>query len=345
MIKYFRFSIVASVVGVALAMVLGGPRVGATVAVLAVLEMSLSFDNAVVNARVLERMDPRWQKLFLTVGIVIAVFGMRLIFPLVIVGLAGHLGPVQVVDLALHHPHEYATTLLSAHAAIATFGGIFLLMIFLDFILEHREITWLTPLEQRLARVGRLSSVATIVGLVVLMIATPTLGRHHQEQVLFSGVAGLLTYLIVKSVSDLFAPTEQGAPASAGARAGAGLAAFMYLQLLDASFSFDGVIGAFAVSDKIFEIAAGLGIGALWVRSATVYIVRKGVLSEYVYLEHGAHYAIGALALLLLVSISREIPELVTGLIGVVIIGLALVSSVRARRRLAGPHDPGRSPR
>ena len=76
----------------------------------------------------------------------------------------------------------------------------------------------------------------------------------------------------------------------------AAFALFCYLEVLDASFSFDGVIGAFAISTDILVIAAGLGIGALFIRSLTVWLVRQGTLDEYVFLEHGAHYALGALA-------------------------------------------------
>lgn len=91
--------------------------------------------------------------------------------------------------------------------------------------------------------------------------------------------------------------------------------------MLDASFSFDGVIGAFAITADPIIIALGLGlIGAMFVRSLTVYLVRKGTLSEYVYLEHGAHWAIGALAFILLYSIGTHVPEIITGLIGVALI-------------------------
>ena len=89
---------------------------------------------------------------------------------------------------------------------------------------------------------------------------------------------------------------------------------FLYLEVLDASFSFDGVIGAFAITNDIVLMALGLGIGAMYVRSLTVYLVRQGTLDDYVYLEHGAHYAIGALAVILLVTIQYEINEVITGL-------------------------------
>jgi hypothetical protein len=103
--------------------------------------------------------------------------------------------------------------------------------------------------------------------------------------------------------------------------------------VLDASFSFDGVVGAFAISSDILQITLGLGIGAMYIRSLTVFLVRKGTLDDYVYLEHGAHYAIGALAVILLVGIKYHIPEIVTGLIGVAFIGLALGSSILRNRR------------
>ncbi len=81
-------------------------------------------------------------------------------------------------------------------------------------------------------------------------------------------------------------------------------------------------------------MALGLGIGAMYVRSLTVYLVREGTLDDYVYLEHGAHYAIGALAAVLLVTIQYEINEFITGMIGVVLIGASFWSSVRRNKRL-----------
>jgi len=106
----------------------------------------------------------------------------------------------------------------------------------------------------------------------------------------------------------------------------------LYLEVLDASFSFDGVIGAFAITKDIIIIMIGLGVGAWFVRSMTIYLVEKGTLSAYIYLEHGAHYAIGALALIMIASVKFHIPEVITGLIGIAFIGLAFMSSVKHRR-------------
>jgi hypothetical protein len=306
------------------AFIFGGLTAFITVAILGVLEVSLSFDNAVVNAKILQRMNPWWQQMFLTVGILIAVFGMRLVFPLVVVALAAHINPVEAIWLAIQHPAEYAHHLHEAHPSIAAFGGVFLGMLFLTWLFEERDIHWLRPLEKALARVGKLDSMPTITMSILLVIAATTLG--HTEEVLLSGILGMTTYLAVSAFDSLFEGTESAVKS--------GLAAFLYLELIDASFSFDGVIGAFAITSNIFLIALGLGIGALYVRGLTVYLVRKGTLQQYVYLEHGAHWAIGVLALLLLVTIKYEVPELVTGILGVGFIAAAFGSSLIHNKKL-----------
>jgi hypothetical protein len=360
LLKTFSFPLGATVVGLVLAGIIGGGKITLIVAILAVLEISLSFDNAVVNATILRRMSPWWQRIFLSVGILIAVFGMRLVFPVVVVALTAHLGFVEVFRLAIDHPTEYADKLTAAHPAIAAFGGIFLFMIFLDFMFdEERDIHWLAPIERALGKLGRLDILSTVFALIALLIvaevATPA---DKTQQVLTAGVAGLAVYLAVRGIGEYFEEQGVGEDAeedeegrveinpethdSSGKRLAVGRAAFflfLYLELIDASFSFDGVVGAFAISQQIFVIAAGLGIGATYIRSLTVYLVRKGTLQEYIYLEHGAHWAIGALAVILAISIETEVPEVVTGLIGVAFIAAAYVSSLIARRRRNDPAD------
>ena len=182
-----------------------------------------------------------------------------------------------------------------------------------------------------------------------------------------AGALGVVTYILVNGLGELFeaggeddevepgslpgihgdaelvdqAVRSTGGPgAVVGAAGKAAFFLFLYLEVLDASFSFDGVIGAFAITQDIFIIAVGLGVGAMYIRSLTVYLVRKGTLSEYVYLEHGAHWAIGALAAILLVSIKYEVPEVVTGLIGVGFIGAAFCSSLIRNRGLTPRASP-----
>jgi hypothetical protein len=294
--------------------------------------------------------------LFLTLGVLIAVFGMRLLFPLVVVGVTAKLSPQRAWELALEKGDPetvgtYGYILNDAHPAIAAFGGMFLLMIFLDFLLdEEKELHWLAPIEYRLQRVGVLEKASVLIALAVLL-GFALANRDHAEQVLISGIVGLLMYLTVSGLGQLFENSadeeieelDLEAPPSEVSTTGVVLATgkaafflFIYLEMLDASFSFDGVIGAFAITADPIIIALGLGVGALYVRSLTVYLVRKGTLSDYVFLEHGAHWAIGALAILLLVTIKHEIPEIVTGLIGVGFIAAAFVWSLRHNRLEAG---------
>jgi hypothetical protein len=366
LLRTFGGSFGVTAVGLFLAFLYGGTAGLVVAAILTVLEISVSFDNAVVNATVLGQMSVFWQKIFLTVGVLIAVFGMRLAFPLIIVGITAHLSPADAVHLALkkgsvHEPGSYAYLLHEAHPAIAAFGGMFLLMLFLDFIFEERDITWLSWLERPLARIGKLDQLSVVVSSILLIIAATQFAPHGKAvSVLMSGVLGMVTYIMVNGLGGLLEEHEVAedddeagegqsavvAPSRAGGELAlkvgkAAFVSFLYLEVLDASFSFDGVIGAFAITSDPIIIAIGLGIGAMYIRSLTVYLVRKGTLAEYVYLEHGALWAIGSLAVLLLLTIRYEIPEVVTGLIGVGFIAAALLSSIRRNRRNADPDGTG----
>jgi len=331
--REYMFSGVVTVIGLALALAWGGVGGLAVCALLSVMEITLSFDNAVVNATVLKDMSDKWQKRFLTWGILIAVFGVRFLFPIVIVAFATGLGIWDVGALAFEKPEEYSQHVLDAHVQIGAFGGMFLLMVFLKFILnEGKELHWLGIVEEKLAKLGKLESVEVILALSLLLIIQAVLDAEHAQHALVAGTVGVVLYVAVHSISGLLSEPQLGASAEK-AVAHAGLMGFIYLQFLDASFSLDGVIGAFAISKDVVIIMLGLGIGAMFVRSMTIHLVHKGTLAQYVYLEHGAHYGIGALAAIMLVSMVTPVPEIVTGLIGLSFILLALWSSVRYNRR------------
>lgn len=375
LLRTFGFSIAITLIALVASFFLFSPAGFVIVAVLIVLEVSLSFDNAVVNAKVLKRMSPFWQTIFLTIGILIAVFGMRLVFPVLLVSATAGLTPTAAIDLAIaggpiEEEGTYAYLVNEAHPAIAGFGGMFLMMLFLDWLFEAREITWISFLEKPLQKLGALDAVSVIVALSALAIAATLSNEAYFGQVLISGILGILTYLLVGGLGNLFegqgaddgdedeevgalekadvdaaeatAPGRSGPNTAQLATGKAGLFLFLYLEVLDASFSFDGVIGAFAVTQDIFIIMIGLGVGAFWIRSLTVYLVRQGTLDEYAYLEHGAHWAIGALAVILLITIEIEISEIVTGLIGVVFIAASFIMSIARNRRLdreSATHD------
>lgn len=370
-LKTFGWSFAVTALGLVAAIFYGGWQAFGIVAILSVLEISLSFDNAVINAGILKKMNAFWQKIFLTIGILIAVFGMRLVFPVVIVAVSAQLGPIEAIDLSFNDPDRYKELVTDAHPSIAAFGGMFLLMIFLDFIFdEDRDIHWLRWIERPLAKLGKVDMLSVCVALIILLFTAMTFatqahqhGGGHADKaatVMLSGIAGLITYLVVGGLSGFFEgkleeeeereheaeeeAKKKGKPVTGVALAGkAAFFLFLYLEVLDASFSFDGVIGAFAITNEIVLMALGLGIGAMYVRSLTVYLVREGTLDDYVYLEHGAHYAIGALSIILLITIQYQINEFITGSVGVILIALSFWSSVRRNRALAAESEGGGS--
>ncbi len=339
--KYFVWSFVVTGLGLALAVWLGWAQGGASGAlsflfiasVLAVLEISLSFDNAIVNANKLETMEPVWQQRFLTWGILIAVFGMRIVFPLAVVVVAAGIGPWQAIVLAASEPAEYARIMEEAHLSITAFGGTFLMMVALGFFIDDgKEIDWIGALERRMRRAASVKGLQ--IGLVLLVVISFAAVMTPQDAgtFLFAAILGLLSFLALDMLGNLLDAETQVADA---ARAG-GLGAFLYLEVLDASFSFDGVIGAFAVTKNLFLIAIGLGIGAMYVRSMTIMLVEKKTLAEFRYLEHGAFYSILVLSVLMYSQSLFHVPEVITGLLGAGLIGLALMSSIRHNRAVHG---------
>lgn len=309
------------------------------VTVLGVLETSLSFDNAVIDASVVRTMPPVWRRRFLTWGMLIAVVGMRILFPLLIVAVAAHLSPIEALTLAATDPVAYERIITAAHVGIAGFGGAFLSMVGLTFFLDgEKEVHWMGVIEKPLARLSGISGVALAIVLLALFAVSRLLPAPQIPVFLTAGMFGLVAYVVVDGVGSI------GGGGTIGTVARSGFASFLYLEMLDASFSFDGVLGAFALSDNLFVIALGLGIGAMFVRSMTLMLVDKGALAEYRFLEHGAFYAIAALAVIMLLSAHFDIPDSVTGLIGAVLIGVAFLDSVRHSRAHAADQEAASQP-
>lgn len=356
MMKHFGFSIIFTVVCLGIAAYWGfthGPNAGiqamitalTITAILAVMEVSLSFDNAIVNASVLRGWDHFWKMIFLTVGIVIAVFGMRLIFPIVIVAVTADMGMLEVVKMALNDPIHYSEKLMAHHAEIAAFGGAFLMLVFLNFFLdEGKDTHWFKWLEARLSNLANVPAMSAFLALIALLIMAANVEEAKRLVVTLAGIWGIVIYIGVQVLSHLLGGEpeidEEGnavAHDASGATTGvvkAGIGGFLYLEVLDASFSFDGVIGAFAITSDVVIIMLGLAIGAMFVRSMTIYLVEKGTLDAYIFLEHGAHYAIGALAFIMLASgTGVHVPEVVTGLIGVAFIVWAVIASIQYKKR------------
>jgi hypothetical protein len=347
--QHFRISIIVTVVLMALAGWWGYAHGGVPAmlqalwitAVLGVLEVSLSFDNAVVNASVLRNWNEFWRKLFLTVGILVAVFGMRLLFPLVIVAAATGLGMIDVWNMAINTPVEYSRHLTAHHAEVSAFGGAFLLLVFLNFLFDsEKELHWLGWIEEKVGKYGT-EGLAILLTLSAVFFCMALVPEGRKLAVLISGVVGVLVYVGVDWISSLLEEEESDDPNVAKMISQGSIGGFLYLEVLDASFSFDGVIGAFAITNDVVIIMLGLAIGAMFVRSMTVYLVHRGTLEEFVFLEHGAHYAIGILALIMFASVEYHIPEWFTGLSGVAFIVVSLWSSVRYKRRIEREQGAG----
>lgn len=344
MLEYFLGSYLVTIIGVICAFFWGNhvePGSGWSavfiVIVLAILETSLSFDNAVVNAMKLEKMSDKWRHRFLTWGIAIAVFGMRFLFPVLVVAIFANLDMITVTKIALTDSQQYAGYLHATHAPIVTFGGMFLVLLFLNYFFNHeKEVHWIKFIEGPLAHMDHIRGIEIIISLLMLIAVQTFIPAGEKISVILSGIAGIITFLAIDGVSHFLEKHEEMRAAQAVSQCAksAGLISFIYLELIDASFSLDGVLGAFALSNDVLIITIGLAIGAMFVRSLTVMLVEKKTLAKFLYLEHGAHWAIGALAIIMLISTVKEIPEVVTGLIGLFFIVTALISSIVHNKKL-----------
>ncbi|QKF68512.1 DUF475 domain-containing membrane protein [Arcobacter venerupis] len=336
--KYFRISFLLVICSLILVSYLGFIKDGITGAlnllwlttILILMEISLSFDNAIVNASILKNWNDFWKKAFLTVGILVAVFGMRLLFPLLIVSVTTNLSLIDVFNLAMNNPDQYEKELTSHEHEVSAFGSMFLLLVFLNFLLDtERKIFWIGKFEQKIATFGKTKILSYLVAFLILCIFLFLMEDSKKYDFFISGLWGIGIYLFIHLLCFLL---EKGGDNFQNLIKHGSVVGFLYLEVLDASFSFDGVIGAFAISKNILVIMIGLGTGAMFVRSLTIYLVEKETLNNYVFLEHGAHYAIGILAFIMLLSAKFHIPEALTGLIGISFILLSLYSSIKYNR-------------
>ncbi len=320
---YLAFAVTAIVLLVS--GVLAGPDALLPIIALALIEMTFSFENAVLNSQVLGGMTKFWRTVFLTVGIAVAVFGVRLVLPLVMVSSTTNDSIGHVLQLALHEPEQYAEALHRAYPVIAAFGGVFLLMIGLRFFGEKKDVLWWNKVEAPLADFNQPWWVS-IAGAILAVLFIYLFLARGDGRIVSAAIFGGITFMVIKFMSELLLRNQEKDLKSHRSHS-SGFMQFVYLELLDASFSFDGVIAAFAITKDVLLIAAGLGIGAIYVRSMTMHLLEKGTLAQYRYLIHGAHYAILSLSVLLILSVRIHIPEILTGLLGLIIIGFSLQNS------------------
>lgn len=307
-----------------------------TVLVLTLLETTFSADNAVVNSKVLTTLSPFWQKLFMTAGIFIAVFVVRFLLPIIIVAFSAGIGFHDVVNLALHHPHEYEQELTKAEPVISAFGGTFLLMITLSYFIDYNKKThWLPYLEKYLGKLGKFDNITVFIMLITTLLIYATVDPAHHNTIFLASISAMALHIGLQLLDAAMGNAESKTKIKHKVGLAA-FSAFMYLEILDASFSLDGVIGAFALTGDVVLIIAGLGAGAIWVRAMTIHLVRSNALAKYIFLEHGAHWAIGFLGGVMLLKLYHIVlPEFVVGSLGIGFIALAIWWSKRKSKQLA----------
>jgi len=316
--------------------------------VLSVLELSLSFDNAVVNATILATMALVWRRRFLIWGMLIAVFGVRFIFPILIVYLSTDMGFLESFNLALNNPDEYEKIIESSHHVIMSFGGMFLLMLFLKFIFDtNKDVHWIHFIEKFAVKLSRIGDIRMIVilslmlGISYLAPSEVIMGDEavsvNKMEILAPMLIGMICFYLIEFLKGFIENGEDENSTShenKPAELTGGFISFMYLELIDMSFSLDGVLGAFAVTQNIIIIMLGLGVGAMAVRSLTIYMVDRDVVSKYIYLEHGAMWSIGLLALSMIVQIFHHLPPMLVTTFAIVPITLAFIHSIYKNKEL-----------
>lgn len=329
--KIYWFAATATIIIWAAAALWGGWAALFTVVVLTLLETTFSADNAVVNSKVITTMSPLWQKLFMTVGIFIAVFVVRFLAPILIVMLAAGLGFMETLQLAFNDTEKYEHALAEAEPLIGAFGGTFLLMIALSYFIDYEKQThWVKFLERRLGKLGRFDNITTFIMLLASIAIYFTVDPAYHGLVLIASIVAMALHIGLNLINAMFEKTEKKGLFTKKKVGWAAFAAFMYLEVLDASFSLDGVIGAFAITGSIVLIMAGLGAGAVWVRAMTIHLVKAKALSKYIFLEHGAHWAIAFLGAVMLLKLYHiELPEWIVGSLGIGFIAIAIWWSQR----------------
>jgi hypothetical protein len=294
------------------------------------LELGLSMDNAVVQADKVKSMNPFWKTVFFWVGIPVAVVGMRFAFPLGLVSSIEGISFLDAYHLAVQSPDKFAASLLSAHATIASFGGCFLLLTAIQFYGgDEREYTWIPGVEHILSSIYVVRGLEFVAVLAAILISYQD---SHELSVVFGGLAGCILFVVMSALKQAMEHLDSSLGNATNALLKVlqgGLAGFIYLELLDSAFSVDSVLGALAVSHNVWVVAIGLGVGAMFVRQLTLWMVETGATAEFKYLPNGAFFSILCLALYSFVSINPayELPDWAVALTSVGFIVASLITS------------------
>lgn len=330
--RYFKYPIMLSFLGLITSFLAGYRTTGVFVDgfifmgecfILAILEISLSFDNAIINARIVEKMSIKWQKIFLYFGIFIAVFGMRILLPLIIVMLVLKQDLFTILNMAIYEPHKYMLALENAHVSLNVFGASFLSLVGLTFFFNKNKTEhWISFLEKPAVICSVFSWLPIFINFFLASISFyfyHKFGGIELKSFIISFILGNIIFYLINFLSSNLENNKN--VNSSGWRS------FLYLEVLDSTFSFDGVLGAFALSNSFIIIILGLSIGAFYVRSMTIMLVKERSLTKFAFIEHGAFYAILSLAIIMYLKINTDVPDYIAGLFSIVFISTSLIHS------------------
>ncbi len=291
---------------------------------LIVFEVVNSVDNAIVNASILKTMSILWRKRFLLIGIITSVFLVRFILPLIIVWVS--VPTISGADLFLAFVGQSdvaANAIEMQKPLILMFGGVFLLYLYMHWLfLEQKEPLFIERFLKQKHGVWFFAFAAIVLVIVMYL-------SRASPMMMLAAAIGSATFFILYGLKQTAEESERNLVA--GAKGMSDLSKFVYLEVLDMTFSFDGVIGAFAFTINLILILIGIGIGAIVVRELTI----KGIdtISKYKYLKNGALTSIGFLGLFMMIeAFNIELPSFVPVLITFLLVGIAFYLSRRALR-------------
>lgn len=290
---------------------------------LILFETISSIDNAVINAEVLSTMSQKARRWFLLWGLLIAVFLLRGALPWAIVWAVNpSLGPVGSFTAALSSDPAVAEAIESSKHILLAGGGIFLIFLFFHWLFLEPKNYGLRGERFFHSKGVWFYAVVSIVLAVVVWFAI-----HKDPLMAFGAVVGSTAFFITHGFKENAKHAEERL-LNKGASSLSDMSKILYLEVIDATFSIDGVVGAFAFTLSVPLILLGNGIGALVVRQVTISNIDK--IKKYIFLKNGAMYSIFFLGAIMLVDgFGLHIPSWFSPVVTATVVGYFFLKSRR----------------
>lgn len=294
------------------------------VAGLVLFETISSVDNAIINAEVLSTMGQKARKWFLVWGLFIAVFLLRGLLPWLIVWVVNpSLGPVGALTAALSSDPSVAHAIEGSKHILLSGGGIFLIFLFFHWLfLEPKNYGIRGEMFFQKQGVWFYAVVSIILSVVVWF------ALRIEPLMAFGAVVGSTAFFITHGFKENAKQAEEQLLQKNGSSL-SDMSKILYLEVIDATFSIDGVIGAFAFTLSVPLILLGNGIGALVVRQLTLGNIER--IKKYAYLKNGAMYSVLVLGtIMLLDSFGFHIPPWLSPIATSLSVGYFFLKSKKA---------------